>query len=49
MINSFNNSDFKCLSKLRQLDLSQNELTSKDASVFNNLAEIFELFKAKLS
>jgi Leucine-rich repeat (LRR) protein len=44
MINSINNSDFKCLSKLWQLDLSLNELTSIDANVFNNLAEIFELF-----
>jgi Leucine-rich repeat (LRR) protein len=42
-INSLRNSDFKCLSKLKQIILGRNEITNIDADVFKNLTELNQL------
>jgi Leucine-rich repeat (LRR) protein len=42
-LSSINNSDFKCLSKLQQLDISQNQITKINAHAFKTLAQLQQL------
>jgi Leucine-rich repeat (LRR) protein len=42
-LSSINNSDFKCLSKLQQLDISQNQITEINAHAFKTLAQLQQL------
>jgi leucine-rich repeat protein SHOC2 len=44
IVNSIQNSDFKCLSKLEQLDLSRNEITKINADVFQSSGEMIQLY-----
>jgi Leucine-rich repeat (LRR) protein len=43
-LSSINNSDFKCLSKLGELEISQNEISKIKSDVFKNLGELTQLY-----
>jgi Leucine-rich repeat (LRR) protein len=42
-LSSINNSDFKCLSKLQQLQIGHNEITTINADAFKNSGEMIQL------